>query len=112
MQLSILDELAKIPGGRGEFSVASKVEGKQFRKKSLLPALKKATKNDPLIVDITGTIGYGAAFLEGAFGGLVSEENYSIEDLHRKLRIEYGNWEVYKDIIWDYINHAATKHAA
>ena len=105
MNISIAKGFSDVPAGRcnedGDWT------GQKFRETILVPALKKADKNNPVIVDINGTEGYGSSFLEEAFGGLIREENYSKEDLDDKLKIEANEeYALFKKAIKSYIIEA------
>jgi hypothetical protein len=74
------------PGARyiadGDFS------GELFRKNYLYPKLAEAMCNDKiLVVCLDGGYGYGVAFLEEAFGGLVRVEGESAVEIKNHLEI-------------------------
>jgi hypothetical protein len=105
MNISIAKDFSDVPAGRyladGDFT------GQEFREKYLVPALKNADNNHPVIVDINDVEGYGSSFLEEAFGGLVREEQFSKEELNHKLKIEANStYNIYKDIIKLHIEEA------
>lgn len=109
MSISISRDFSDVPAGR--FLADGDWTGQRFREDFLLPALKKADKSHPVIVDINDVEGYGSSFLEEAFGGLVRKEGYTKEELDDILKIEANaTFEIYKDIILEHIamaeNHA------
>jgi hypothetical protein len=77
---------ASAPGGRyksdGPFS------GEWFREDVLKPALTRALDtNDVVTVELDGTAGYGASFLEEAFGGLIRTGAFRPDQLLRVLKV-------------------------
>ncbi len=101
MTISIAEDFSKVPVGRfrddGEWSA------ERFREDLLIPALKKADKKHPVIVNINGVEGYSASFLEEAFAGLIGGE-YTREDIQEKLQIEADDtYDIYKKIILTYL---------
>ncbi len=105
MNISIAKDFSDVPAGR--YLVDGDYTGQKFREDFLVPALKKADKSHPVIVDINDVEGYGSSFLEEAFGGLVREECYTKEDLKNKLKIKANNaYDIYKQIIELYIKEA------
>ena len=70
IKISVRSNFSMTPGARypeeGEFS------GQEFREKILEPSLRMAIKDKTILeVDLSGTAGFGIAFLEESFGGLV-----------------------------------------
>lgn len=103
--LSIAEEFSDVPLGRtrddGDFT------GEEFREKLLLPRLKKASADDPLVVVLDGAEGYPSSFLEEAFGGLVRHQYYTPAELRSRMKIEAGaGYRLYADILWEYIDEA------
>jgi hypothetical protein len=85
----------------GDFS------GEEFRQKCLKPKLKEALENNlRLKIILDGSAGYSTAFLEEAFGGLVREDGFSLDQL---AIIEFVSDEdpTYVDDIKAYIDDAA-----
>ena len=79
-KIKIADDFSSTPGPRyekeGDFS------GELFRKKILLPLVKKAIlEKEKLEVDLDGTAGYGTSFLEESSGGLIREENLQYDNV-------------------------------
>lgn len=64
--IKIADDYTTTPGG--DFS------GEEFLEKILLPKFKQAlSERKKLLIDLDGTAGYAASFIEAAFGGLAKE---------------------------------------
>ena len=104
MKISIAKDFSDVPIGRARSDGPS--TGEAFREDWLVPKLRKASANDPLIICLDGAEGYPSSFLEEAFGGLV-RNGYTAADLHKLLKIEAGSgYKTYRDIIWDYIKAA------
>lgn len=99
--IKIAEEFTVEPAGRylsdGMFS------GVRFRKEFLVNALNSCEK---VIIDFDGTEGYGSSFLEEAFGGLIHEEGFSAEQLHKQFEfISNEDLSVIKEV-WSYIDTA------
>lgn len=98
--ISVAKDFTRFPAGRlmehGPFT------GEEFRVKHLVPALNSY---DSVTVDFDGTLGFGSSFLEEAFGGLIRNEGFSVEELRKKLRFKGG---LPSDVnrCWDYIESA------
>lgn len=101
--IKIKDDFSRYPLGRDDSD--GPFNGEKFRKEHLVPALRMHEK---VTVYLDGPKGYGSSFLEEAFGGLVRKENFSKDDLKRKLVITYEEpvYELYKDEAWEYIEEA------
>ncbi len=105
MRISIAKDFSDVPAGR--YYADGEWTGQKFREKVLIPALEKADKENPVIVDINEAEGYGSSFLEEAFGGLIREENYTPDKIKDILKIEANDtYGIYKKIILDYIKKA------
>jgi hypothetical protein len=80
--IKVADIFSKTPGGRtrrdGEYS------GEAFRDDILWPVLSKGER---VIVDLSGTLGYGSSFLEEAFGGLVRQHRDELPDLLDRVEL-------------------------
>lgn len=106
MNISISQGFSDVPAGR--FLTDGNWTGQKFREEILVPALKKADKAHPVIVDINDVEGYGSSFLEEAFGGLVRKEGYTKEKLDDILKIKANEiFAIYKDIISEHIKMAS-----
>ncbi len=79
--------------------------GEVFRKK-IVEALNT---NDFVVIDLTGYNRYGRSFLDEAFGGLISRENFTKEQLDQKLTIKHDFVEMFVDIANERINAAEAK---
>ena len=72
------------PTPTGRYIKDSPCSGEAFRERVLIPAMKKYEK---VKVDLAGTEGYGASFLEEAFGGLVRTGIFTPAEISKKLSI-------------------------
>lgn len=66
-----VSNFSKTPGSRYRDEGKKAHSGEEFREDILEPAFKQALeKNEKILVDLDGTIGYGTSWLEEVFGGL------------------------------------------
>ncbi len=106
MKISIAKDFSPWPVGRHKED--GDTTGEAFREKWLVPELKKASSDFPLIVNLNGAEGYPSSFLEEAFGGLVRKKHHTAAELKKILKIEADDgYKFYRDVIWDYINEAS-----
>lgn len=104
--ISVSKDFSRTPGA-GKRSEGS-FSGQEFLETHLAPAFERALKNScELVVNLDGTIGYGTAFLEQAFGGLArkypeltvldtlkilsDEEPYLVDDVTTYVREATGS---------------------
>ena len=78
--INVVKDFSRSPGARypseGNFS------GQEFREQLLSPKLKEAIDADvKLRVILDGSAGYATSFIEEAFGGLVRENAYSLDQI-------------------------------
>ncbi|NOH21462.1 STAS-like domain-containing protein [Vibrio cyclitrophicus] len=78
--------------------------GEAFREEQLAPALREFKK---VKVDLTGYNRYGPSFVSEAFGGLIRDENFSLEDLKDKLIITHELLPSFEGVCWEEIEKAA-----
>jgi hypothetical protein len=105
MSISIAKDFSDVPAGR--YLTDGDYTGERFRDDFLIPALKKASKDCPVVVDINDVEGYGSSFLEEAFGGLIRKHSFTEEDLKNKLKIKANNsYDIYKQVINLHIKEA------
>lgn len=97
----IAQQLSPTPAGR--YLTDGLFSGEKFRTDLLLPALRQS--DDAITVDMDGTSGYGAAFLEEAFGGLVRVGGFDPALLHRRLIIRSVH-PSYVKRVWRHIDNA------
>ena len=84
--INVVEVFSDSPGGRYEFEGA--FSGELFRRKFLYPKLNEAMCGSKiLVVNLDGAYGYGCAFLEEAFGGLIREEGELLMEINRHLEI-------------------------
>jgi hypothetical protein len=104
--IKIAIDYSETPLGRyvtdGDFS------GEKFREDFLRPALQEADKVE---VDIDDVEGYGSSFLDEAFGGLVREGYFGVEELRKRLLVKSidPDYSIYRELIWKYIKEAKPK---
>lgn len=79
-EITVGQDYSDVPGGRfikyGDFS------GEHFRDSALVPALRDY---DRVVVYLDGTKTYMSSFLEEAFGGLIRERGFTLDDLKKRL---------------------------
>ena len=75
-------DYTKFPGGR--FPSDGEGNAQDFRKKYLVPPLKA---NKFIVLNLDGVIGYPAAFLEEAFGGLVRDEGFDSKFVEEHIEL-------------------------
>lgn len=102
--IDIAKQFSTEPAGR--FPTDGPNSGERFRKEFLLPALRSTQE---VVVVLDGTEGYGSSFLEESFGGLVREEGFSANDLHKRMRIISDEDASLSQEVWEYIDTAAPK---
>ena len=104
--ISIAVDYSKSPGGR--FRSYGPFSGEEFRDDVLLPALRSALADGSVvIVELDGTFGYPASFLEEAFGGLVRRGFSRIElERHLRLKADSPHMKLYKSLAEEYIREA------
>lgn len=102
--IKIAEVFGKYPGGRyrtdGDFSAQA------FREDILIPAFLKSEDDDNVLIDMSGTLGFGSSFLEEAFGGLARTcHPFSWEYFQEKLMISGVGERTYAQI-FQYIEDA------
>lgn len=102
--ISIARDFSRFPAGR--YSTDGPYSGQRFREELLVPALKRSAV---VTIDVDGTLGYGSSFLEEAFGGLLREERFTLQDMKRRLRVVSQRRSTYVAEIWSYIEDEAAK---
>lgn len=100
INISIAEVFTKAPAGR--YKTDGPYSGERFRDDFLIPALKGA---DKVIVDLDNTLGYGSSFLEEAFGGLIREKGFILDEIIKKIEI-VSNRVLYARRINQYLDDA------
>ncbi len=102
IKISVSEDFSRRPGPRyWRLGVNS---GEEFRNNVLIPTLQKAKENHAkVIVNLDGTMGYGASFLEESFGGAV-REGYHIDENTLELEAKRSRYLIKE--IWGYIYNA------
>lgn len=98
--ITIARDFTRFPAGR--YLSDGPYSGEQFRKQLLEPHL---AKDESIVVDFDGALGYGSSFLEEAFGGLI-RVGYRAADLLRRLKLKSKD-ESLKHEILGYIQRAS-----
>lgn len=83
--------------------------GQVFREKHLLPKVQEADRNnEQVIVSLRGVDGFSSAFLDEAFGGLISENHYTARRLRELLRLETDDpsHELFIQELWGAVDDA------
>ncbi|MBI6504216.1 STAS-like domain-containing protein [Proteus mirabilis] len=84
--IKIVNDFSKKPYGRYESDGDG--NGERFRKTILAPALRKY---DHVTVDLTGYNRYGRSFIDESFGGLIRYEQFTKQELDRKLKYKHDD---------------------
>lgn len=103
MIINLKNDFSKWPSGR--YAADGPDNATRFREEILVPALMAHLS---VVVEIDGTLGLSSAWLEEAFGGLVSKHGFSYEVLERSLSINTNN-DVDQYSINRYISDASRK---
>lgn len=81
-----------------------------FRETVLKQLVDKAIKEKAkLLIDLAGTHGYAPSFLEEAFGGLIREGYFSIEELLKVIEVKCDEMPLYADKVIEFIKGATKK---
>ena len=84
--LNVVEEFTDSPGARYESEGA--FSGARFRQELLYPLLSEALLyNEVLVVNLDGAYGYGTAFLDESFGGLIRNEMVPMDKIKKHLKI-------------------------
>jgi len=85
MILKIATQFASCPGGRKRSDGSCSAE--EFYQDCLKPIFLKAiAANETLFVDLDGTAGYAASFLDEAFGRLALDLDFSVDVIKDRLK--------------------------
>lgn len=91
-----------LPGPR--YRHQGRGSGEEFRERHLLPAFRKAVKNEKVVVHLDGVkYGYPTSFLEEAFGGLA--RRLGVDAVKTTLDLRSSEPPLIREI-WHYIEHA------
>ena len=99
-RLSIAEEFSRFPGGR--YRTHGPRSGEEFRDEYLLPLLEQS-KN--VVVDLSGTAGYGASFLDESFGE--AGKIFGIDFLRGQMTLLSDDDPLLIDLIWNIIRDGA-----
>ena len=101
--INIAKDFSAFPAGRT--SRDSEFNGTSFRENLLVPALNNYHR---VIVTFDGVYPVGASFLEESFGGLISREGFSADELEERLEITATDPDLteYADLSREFIQSA------
>lgn len=104
--MKVVDEFGPLPYGR--YPADGDYNGQRFRKEFLAPRLLNSIRNnDVLFVDLDGYNRYGRSFLDEAFGGLIREENFTLEQIKTHLKYRHSLVKSIEMLIEERINAAS-----
>ena len=84
--INVAKDFSDAPGAR--YQDESDFSGEWFRESLLFPKLKLAVLTDKiLVINLDGCFGYGCAFLEESFGGLIRIHNISLKVILANIEI-------------------------
>lgn len=104
-RISVARDFSPHPGPR--YARQGAHSGESFRKR-LVQLLRR---HERILVDLDGTSGYGSSFLDEAFGGLVSKEGFSAEDVRRRVDLKSDEDETYIEEVCEAIALAQPQNA-
>ncbi|MCE3295291.1 MAG: hypothetical protein K0R65_1005 [Crocinitomicaceae bacterium] len=108
IEIKIAKDFVTTPGPR--YKKEGSHSGELFRDTILYPKLKEAiNENIILQVDLDGTAGYGTSFLEESFGGLIRENNLTIDVINKHLQIISSEEDYLCEDIQHYLEDAESK---
>jgi hypothetical protein len=100
--INVAKDFGRFPAGR--YLTDGKFSGEAFRQ-----MIEERLHNaDQVIIDLSGTEGYGSSFLEEAFGGLVRNRKFSTDDIRNRLKIFSSDpdFEFFVEEAEDYLESA------
>lgn len=106
LKIKISRDFSISPGPR--YIKEGKFSGEDFRKSTLSPKFSEAIRlGKKLIIDLDGTAGYGTSFLEEAFGGLIREEHFAMNQINSVIELISEEEPYLVEDINEYIEKAA-----
>lgn len=103
--ITIATDFSQFPAGR--YVTDGPNSGERFREELLYPALQN--KDNHVIVNMDGALGYGSSFLEEAFGGLIRKHNLRLSNLKERLVVRCSV-PLYVSRVWQYIEEEDARH--
>ena len=100
--INVRDDFSVTPGGR--LKSKGPHSGESFR--GLLAKAFQNNEDGRVVVELDGTRGYGASFLEESFGGLVRNKIVPYDKIKERLELKSSK-DYLKDEIWLYIEEAS-----
>ncbi|TVO70881.1 DUF4325 domain-containing protein [Sedimenticola selenatireducens] len=100
---NVAKEFSMFPGGR--LKEHGPDSGEEFRDDILIPLFEEC---DLLTIDLTGTITYGASFLDESFGEL--GKRYGLAAVKNKLKLIANDDPMLVDTIWEKVRIASKEY--
>lgn len=105
LMINIVKDFSRCPGAR--YPEEGNNSGQEFREKLLSPKFREAIESgNHLIVILDGSAGYATSFIEEAFGGLVREGRYTLEQILNTMEIVSNEDPSYIDDAKAYMKNA------
>ena len=104
MNLVVADEFYRRPSGR--YRSHGTHTGEAFRDDLLIKKLRDLPKGEKLVVDFTGVTMAGSSFLEEAFGGIIRNHNFTLNELKDIFVIKFPRRPSLEEKVWEYIRDA------
>lgn len=105
-EYSVARQFSVTPGSRYESE--GPYSGEQLREVLEPQVWRAVCEGSPLTVDLDGTVGYGVAFLDEAFGGL-ARRGYNVSLLKECLRFKSEEEPYLVEDIWGCIEAAGNE---
>lgn len=99
--VNVAKDFTKYPAGRKKS--AGPTSGEEFRDRFLVPNIQKQEK---VLIELDGTIGYGSSFLDEAFGGAVRATNITVNDFEKLVELRSNDQTLLREIK-EYVTEAA-----
>ncbi len=99
-KFALATQFTRFPGGR--LRAHGPYSGEQFREEVLLPLMRRCQH---VVIDLTGTIGYGASFLDESFGEL--GKVMGLKEIRERLALVADDDPTLIDIVWEKIKKGA-----
>lgn len=101
----VAKDFSRCPGAR--YQSEGDYSGEEFRSHLLAPKLREAIgKGIKLIVNLDGAAGYSTAFIEESFGGLIRNDDFTLDEVMKSLIIISDEDPSYINDINTYMEHA------
>ena len=107
--VNVAREFSPRPRGRDDRDLVGPWHGVAFRTAKLIGPLRAG---ELVTVDFDGTEAIGPSFLEEAFGGLIRDEKFTLDQLKKLLSIRSSMDPSRGKRAWEYMEEAAQEGAA